>query len=135
MTVNVCPGVLPAALSLLLATAGAVGAQECCDPGGPFRPGEAYADVPASCDTVGHWVDRAPTVDARITMAIRGKLSAVETDGALAYLIMCAEGGVQVMCVTYQTNGMTPGDTVLFGGGYARVGEKQVMLDPCLANR
>ena len=24
---------------------------------------------------------------------------------------------------------------VLFSGGYARVGDRQVMLDPCLANR
>jgi hypothetical protein len=68
-------------------------------------------------------------------MTVRGTLSHVETDGALAYLIMCGQGGAQVMCVTYQTNGMKPGDTVLFAGGYSRVGEKQVMLDPCLASR
>lgn len=124
--------VLALALSLLLA-ASSVSAQECCDPAGPFRPGEGYAETPATCETIGNWVERAPEVDARISLTIRGKLVHVESDGALAYLIMCEEGGMQVMCVTYQTNGMKAGDEVTFGGGYARVGEKQVMLDPCLA--
>ena len=125
--------VLAPALSLLFAAAGAAGAQECCDPAGPFRPGEGYAETPATCATIGNWVERAPAVDARITLSVRGKLVHVQSDGALAYLIMCEEGGMQVMCVTYQTNGMKAGDEVLFAGGYARVGEKQVMLDPCLA--
>lgn len=110
-------------------------AQDCCDPAGPFRAGEAYADQPATCETIGHWIERAPEVDARISLTVRGVLSDVQSDGALAYLIMCGEGGVQVMCVTYQTNGMQPGEAVLFAGGYARVGEKQAMLDPCLASR
>ena len=48
---------------------------------------------------------------------------------------MCAPPGVQVMCVTYSTNGLEAGDVVLFGGGYRRVGERQIMLDPCLASR
>ncbi len=125
---------LPAALSLLFAAAGEPRAEECCDPAGPFRPGEGYAETPATCETIGGWAERAPEVDARISLTVRGKLVHVESDGALAYLIMCEEGGMQVMCVTYQTNGMQPGDEVLFGGGYSRVGEKQVMLDPCLAN-
>ncbi len=84
-----------------------------------------------------------PEIYERTLRAIRacnyhprgGALSAVETDGALAYLIMCAQPGIQVMCVTYETNAMKPGDVVLFAGGYSRVGEKQVMLDPCLASR
>ena len=126
---------LPFALSFLLAATALAAAQECCDPAGPFRPGEGYAEEPATCETIGEWVERAPQVEARISMTIRGELSHVETDGALAYLIMCEEGGVQVMCVTYETNGMEAGDVVLFGGGYARVGDRQVMLDPCLANR
>ena len=42
---------------------------------------------------------------------------------------------MQVMCVAYSANDMRPGDVVMFGGGYSRVGEKQVMLDPCLASR
>jgi hypothetical protein len=125
---------LPVALAALLAAANPSLAQECCDPAGPFRPGEGYAEEPATCETIAGWVERAPQVDARISMTIRGALSHVETDGALAYLIMCEEGGMQVMCVTYDTNGMEAGDVVLFAGGYARVGEKQVMLDPCLTD-
>ena len=124
---------LALALSVLFAASAVSAAQECCDLAGPFRPGEGYAETPATCATIGDWADRAPEVDARITLTIRGKLVHVQSDGALAYLIMCEEGGMQVMCVTYQTNGMKAGDEVLFAGGYSRVGEKQVMLDPCLA--
>ena len=71
--------------------------------------------------------------DFRIDLAVKGPLTAVETDGALWYLIMCAEADVQVMCVTYQDNGMKPGDTVYFGGGYMRLNDNQIQLDPCLA--
>lgn len=124
----------PLSLVLLLAAAGQPIAEECCDPASPFRLGEGYADQPATCESIGGWVERAPQVDARITMSVRGALSAVESDGALTYLVMCAEPGVRVLCVTYSTNDMQPGDVVLFAGGYARVGEKQVMLDPCLAS-
>ena len=122
------------ALGLLLASGAQPRAQDCCDPASPFREGEGYAEEPATCETLAGWVERAPQVNARITMSVRGALSAVESDGALAYLVMCEEPGVQVMCVTYETNGMQPGDVVLFAGGYSRVGEKQVMLDPCLAS-
>ncbi|SFQ11749.1 hypothetical protein SAMN05216176_101425 [Nitratireductor indicus] len=108
-------------------------AQECCDPAGPFRKGEAYADQPATCKTIADWIERAPAYDGRITMTTQGPLSAVETDGTLAYLVMCEAPGVQVLCVTYSTNGMQPGDVVLFAGGYSRVDETRVMLDPCLA--
>lgn len=118
-------------------TAGAASAQadDCCGPASPFRLGEAYAEQPASCETLRRWAEAAPDIEGRVTMTVRGRLAAVETDGTLAYLVMCEEPGTQVMCVTYETNGMQPGETVLFAGGYARVGETQVMLDPCLATR
>jgi len=130
-SIYACRCALPA---LLLMSPAPLLAQECCDPGGPFRAGEAYADEPATCETIGDWIERAPEVDRRITLTMSGALSAVESDGVLAYLIMCPEAGVQVMCVAYSTNDMQPGDVVTFAGGYARVGEKQVMLDPCLAS-
>jgi hypothetical protein len=110
-------------------------AQECCDPEGPFALGEQYPRTPANCENIAHWADRAPNVEARISLAISGRITAVEFDGALAYLVMCEPPGMQVMCVTYATNGLEPGDTVLFGGGYARISETKVMLDPCLASR
>lgn len=74
-------------------------------------------------------------MDGRISFAIRGEIVAIEWDGALAYLIMCEAAAVQGMCVTYSKDDREIGETVLFAGGYVRVGERQVMLDPCLASR
>ena len=107
-------------------------ATDCCDPASPFREGEGWAEQPATCENIGYWADRAPTTDARISLAIKGRLHKVD-GGVLAYLEMCSPKGVQVVCVTYETNGMKPGDVVEFGGGYRRSGPKQVVLDPCLA--
>ena len=67
-------------------------------------------------------------------MAIVGRLASVNWDGALAYLVMCEPAGVHVMCVTYSQGELAPGDVVMFAGGYSRAGERQVMLDPCLAS-
>ena len=108
-------------------------AQECCEAGSPFMPGEAYAETPATCETIGDWIERAPDTGGRVTMSIRGEIVDAQWDGTLAYLLMCEEPGVQVLCVTYSIEGRAVGDTVLFGGGYSRVGERQIMLDPCLA--
>ena len=101
----------------------------------PYRLGEAYADIPATCETVKYWIDHPMEFDGRVTMTVRGELSAVEWDGVLAYLVMCEEPGVQVMCVTYSKENRNIGDTVLFGGGFQRVGDRQIMLDPCLASK
>ena len=100
----------------------------------PFVLGEAYPATPATCVTVNDWIDKGPEIDARVSFAIVGKLAAVQWDGALAYLVMCEESGVRVLCVTYSKDGKDVGDTVLFGGGYSRVGERRIMLDPCLAS-
>lgn len=116
----------------LIAACGNAWAEACCDPASPFVLGEAFPETPATCETVGDWVNRAPQIDARISFTIVGPVAEVHFDGALAYLIMCEPAGVQVMCVTYSTNDLEPGDTVMLAGGYSRVGEKQVMLDPCL---
>jgi hypothetical protein len=110
-------------------------AAPCCDAKSPFGPGEEYPAIPAACDNVESWADRAPDTQARITMGVRGRLSAVNFDGTLAYLVMCEQPGAQVLCVTYSTNGMKAGDTVLFAGGYGRFNKKQIVLDPCLASR
>lgn len=103
-------------------------------PDSPYRMGEAYPEVPATCETAKHWIEHAPQTDDRVSFAIQGKLVHVEWDGALAYLIMCEEAGVQVLCVTYSIDGREVGETVLFGGGYSRAGDKRIMLDPCLAS-
>jgi hypothetical protein len=110
-------------------------AADCCDSSSPFRPGEGYPDQPATCENIEYWAERAPNTVARISTAITGKLTAVNSDGALAYLVMCEAPGFEVMCITYSTNGMEAGDRVMFAGGYNRAGEKRVVLDPCLASR
>lgn len=119
-------------LGLLLSQGAAVVAQECCDPEGPDVLGEGFPETPATCDTVGAWIDRAPDHDGRISFAITGALTAVQGDDALADLLMCEPEGVQVPCVSYHTNYRIPGDVVQMAGGHNRVGERQVMLDPCL---
>jgi hypothetical protein len=121
---------------LLALTCGKVGAAtECCDPRSPFREGEGWAEKPATCDNIAYWADRAPTTTARISLAIKGQLSAVHWNGVLAYLVMCDGPAMQVVCVTYETNGMRAGDVVAFAGGYERRSLKQVVMDPCLASR
>jgi hypothetical protein len=114
---------------------GELRATDCCDPESPFREGEGWADNNATCENIAYWADRAPKVNARISLAIKGKLSKVEWTGVLAYLVMCDKPGMTVVCVTYETNSMKPGDTVVFGGGYQRQGPKLVVMDPCLASQ
>ena len=108
-------------------------AAECCDPKSPFREGEGWADTPATCGNAGYWAQRAPDTSARITMIVRGRLTDVR-DGVIAYLVMCEAPAVQIVCVTYQTNGMQRGEDVTFAGGYERRGTR-IILDPCLASR
>lgn len=106
----------------------------CCDPASPFRPGEAYPETLATCDTMGHWAERAPKTDNRITLGIKGQITGVHTDGVMAYLLMCEPSEVQVMCVTYSANDLARGDVAVLGGGYSRLDGHHVVLDPCLAS-
>jgi hypothetical protein len=124
---------VPSAIWLVL-TSPTLHAQEWQRADSPFTLGEAYPEVAATCETVKYWIDHAPDTEDRVSFAIRGELVAAEWDGALAYLIICDEADVQVLCVTYSKDDRDVGDTVLFGGGYSRVGERQIMLDPCLAS-
>jgi hypothetical protein len=121
--------------SALVAVAAPLRASDCCDPASPFREGEGYADMPATCENLRHWAEKAPTTNDRVSMSVQGKLSGVHSNGVLAYLEMCDPKGLRVVCVTYQTNGMQAGDVVTFGGGFARRNKEWVILDPCLASR
>jgi hypothetical protein len=109
-------------------------AEDWQSPNSPFTLGEAQPAQDASCETAGYWMERAPQVEGRVSFAITGTLAAVHWDGALGYLIMCAETGVQVMCVTYGVEGRAVGQTVTFAGGYGRAGDRRILLDPCLAS-
>ena len=71
--------------------------------------------------------------DSGIDLAITGELTLVKAEGTLWYMAMCRD--VQVMCVTYQSNGMKSGDRVLFRGAYTRLDENHIVLGPCLADR
>ena len=114
----------------LLAGAAASAAEPVFEQDGPFRMGEDTGP-PATCETIGNWIDRVPDYEGRISMAMKGALVESHWDGALAYLIMCPPEGVQVMCVTYQPEDVT-GETILIAGGYNRSGDRQIVLDPCL---
>lgn len=120
---------IPIAVVLSVACAFAV-AQPVFDEDGPFRSGEDFG-TPATCETIGDWIDRAPDYDGRVTMVMKGSITESQWDGALAYLIMCEPKDIQIMCVTYAAREASS-EIVLFAGGYRRVGERQIMLDPCL---
>jgi hypothetical protein len=97
-----------------------------------FSEGNEPAKKPATCQELRRMSAGLKPPDTRIDLAIIGELTLVKPDGALWYMAMCQD--VQVMCVTYQQNGMKAGDRVLFRGAYARLDENHVVLAPCLAD-
>ena len=103
------------------------------------RPAFSYGEEPARsvarCGDVRAMSAGLPPLEQRISLTLAGELKAIQTDGALWYLVMCASPDVRVLCVTYQSNDMKRGDPVLFRGGYSRIDEDHVALDPCLASR
>lgn len=98
-----------------------------------FSAGDQEPERPATCPELRAMASGLVRTDERIDLAVTGRLTFVHTDGALWYLVMCAAPDIRVMCVTYSDNGMRVGDVVTFGGGYTRLNEHQVVLDPCLA--
>ncbi|WBU64455.1 hypothetical protein [Paracoccus aerodenitrificans] len=124
------PGIRNIAVSLTITLATTAKASPVFDPDGPFREGEAFG-TPATCDTIGQWIEHVPEYDGRISMVIEGPITESHWDGALAYLIMCDPEGVQVMCITYEPEEVT-GEPIQFAGGYIRAARKQIILDPCL---
>ena len=118
---------------VLLASTIAAAAAPVVDPDGPFVIGEAFPETPATCGSLRGWLDDVPDYDGRISMAIEGELLASEYDGVLAYLFMCPEQGVQVICVTYEPHEIVKDQKVLLAGGFAGTADGQVILDPCLA--
>jgi hypothetical protein len=100
------------------------------------RPAFSEAERPpqraASCNELRTMAEGLEPSELRIDLAIAGQLTLVKGDGALWYLVMCAD--LRVMCVTYESNDMKVGDTVLFRGGYTRLDANHAVLDPCLAN-
>ena len=101
------------------------------------RPAFSRGDLPARssarCEDIRRMSAGLPQVEFRIDLSVTGELTLVKTDGALWYLGMCAD--VKILCVTYQSNEMKPGDLVRMKGGYSRPGTDHILLDPCLASR
>src|SRR5262245_8483816 len=97
-----------------------------------FSLGDQPAQSVARCEDVRSMSAGLPKIDYRIDLAVTGELRLVRTDGALWYLVICSD--VRVMCVTYESNDMKNGDTVIFRGNYRRLDDDHVMLDPCLAS-
>ena len=100
-----------------------------------FSVAEQPVQMPAECGDVRRMADGIPELDYRIDLSVVGSLTAVQTDQVLWYLVLCSAPDIQIMCVTYQSNGMAVGDRVIVKGGYQRRDANHVMLDPCLANR
>ena len=100
-----------------------------------FSEAEQPVRMPAECRDVRRMAEGMPELDYRIDLSVVGKLTAVQTDNVLWYLVLCSAPDIRIMCVTYQSNGMAIGDRVIVKGGYLRRDANHVMLDPCLADR
>ncbi len=74
----------------------------------------------------------APKPDDYFTIEVVGTLEDVQSDGVLAYMLMCSPPDPQVLCVTYSTGGRKKGESVMFAGTYSERGPDHIMLDPCL---
>ena len=118
-------------LALCLAATPAAAAP-CCDPAGPCREGEAMPATNATGATLPGWAAKAPRTEARISMAIEGRVTSAEADEVLAYLAMCEDAPVTVVCVTYLPLEHAEGDQLVLAGGYNRAEPGLVVLDPCL---
>jgi len=97
----------------------------------------AVRQIRASCGELRMATrDLAPEDAARfVELTVVGRLTLVESDGALAYLGLCGAPDPEVLCVTYETGGLKVGDMVGVSngvGGYARPDADHVLLDPCL---
>lgn len=75
-----------------------------------------------------------PDLERRVDLWVIGNLVAVQTDGALWYLVLCSSPDIRVLCVTYERNNMQAGERAIARGAYSRRDENHVLLDPCLAS-
>ncbi|WP_334360247.1 MULTISPECIES: hypothetical protein [unclassified Bradyrhizobium] len=100
-----------------------------------FSVAEQPVRMPAECRDVRRMAEGIPELDYRIDLSVVGSLTAVQTDQVLWYLVLCSLPDIRIMCVTYQSNGMTVGERVIVKGGYRRRDANHVLLDPCLASR
>ncbi len=104
---------------------------------GPFAPAEMIPERPALCHEIEDVIRNVPTPSGldRIDFSAVGALSLVHFEGVLAYMGVCNEPDAKVLCVTYSTNDLNVGDTVIVTGSYRKMAANFVILDPCLTSR
>lgn len=118
--------------ALALATLPAFAADDIFTSRSAFSEPERPAQRSAECHEIRAMAEGLDEIADRIDLSIVGTLTAVKTDGALWYLVMC--GDLRIICVTYEQNDMKAGDRVTMKGGYIRRDPDVATLDPCLAN-
>jgi len=104
---------------------------------GPFAPAEMIPERPARCHEIEDVIRNVPTPSGldRIDFSAVGALSLAHFNGVLAYMGICNELDAKVLCVTYSTNDLKVGDTVIVTGSYRKMAANYVVLDPRLASR
>jgi hypothetical protein len=104
---------------------------------GSFAPAEMIPERPARCHEIEDAIRNVPPPSGldRIDFSAVGALSLVHFDGVLAYMGVCNEPDAKVLCVTYSTNDLRIGDTVIVTGSYNKMAANYVILDPCLTSR
>lgn len=105
--------------------------------GSPFAPAEVIPERSAQCHEIKDMIRNVPTPSGleRIDFSAVGALSLVYFDGVLAYMGICDEPDAKVLCVTYSTNDLKVGETVVVTGSYRKMAPNYVILDPCLTSR
>jgi hypothetical protein len=103
----------------------------------PFAPAEMIPERSARCHEIKDVIRNvsSPSGLDRIDFSAVGALSLVHFDGVLAYMGICDEPDAKVLCVTYSTNDLKVGDTVIVTGSYSKMASNYVVLDPCLTRR
>lgn len=119
---------------LLALTLPAAGAEDLFANRPAFSGPEEPARQSARCDQLRAQAEGLGEPSDRIDLSLDGRLTAVQSDGALWYMVVCNLPDLRVMCVTYQSNDMKPGDMVVIKGAYRRVDPNHALLDPCLAS-
>lgn len=104
---------------------------------GSFAPADVIPERPARCDEIKDVIRNVPSPAGldRIDFGAVSALSLVHFDGVLAYMGICDEPDAKVLCVTYSTNGLRIGDSVVVTGSYRKMAPNFVILDPCLTSR
>ena len=108
-------------------------AQFCAAMPAPTAQAQPATSLTASCASLRTGLEKLnPPESELVTIDVVGKLVNSHFDGAIAYLALCEAPDPEVLCITYSTGDLKPGDMVMVSGGYGRPDADHVILDPCL---